>query len=81
MQRGDSLEKTLMLGKSEGERRRERQRIRWFSGITHSVDMNLSKLPEIVKEAWDAVVHRVTKSQTSLVTEQHDNSCSKLCSL
>ena len=81
MQRTDSLERTLMLGKSEGKRRREQQRMRWFSGITHSVDMNLSKLREIVKEAWDAAVHGVTKRQTNLVTEQHDSSCSKLCYL
>ena len=71
-QRADSLEKTLMLGKIEGKRRRRRQRVRWLDGITNSVDMNLSKLWEIVKgrEAWRAEVHRITKSQTRLVTKQ-----------
>ena len=68
MQKADSVEKTLMLGKIESRKRRERQRMRWLDGITNTVDMSLRKLQEIVRarEAWSAAAHEAAKSQTQL---------------
>ena len=72
MQRANSLEKTLMLGKVEGNRKRGQQRMRWLDGITDSMDMSLNQLQEMVKDrqAWRAVVHAITKSRTQLSEQQ-----------
>ena len=85
MRRTDSLEKTLMLGKIEGRRRRGQQRMRWLDGIPDMMDTGLSRLWKLVmdREAWCAAVHRVLKSQTRLITEMTDelHECQQVLSL
>ena len=80
MQRANSLEKILMLGKIEGRKRKEWQRVRWLDDTTYSMDMSVNKLRELVidREAWHAAVHGVTKNQTPLATKQNSTDHSLL---